>query len=104
MQKYAMLWTVSVLVVSTLVATVVLATLNNEHAGSYITILIGFVTPTVAALLFVFAEVNRVHKDVNSRLTQLVETTEKLARAEGKVEGTREERARVETASQEKQP
>jgi hypothetical protein len=69
-----------------LLAAVLVALFRPGDSTELIVTILGFVAPTVAALLAIL-RVESVHVAVNSRLSELVETTGEAARAVGELEG-----------------
>ena len=59
------------------------------------TALIVAITGLIAALGAVFVQLRQTHALINSRMTQLVETTKLAAQASGELSGARDERART---------
>lgn len=81
----------AIIVLATITIAAVLAILMlrpNEDNTAIIATLLGFVTPIMIALIALTQREN--HLAMNSRLDELVNVTNKLSRAEGKVEGVAE--------------
>lgn len=73
------------------IAIIFIATFRPDSDNTIaLTSIVGFLTPTIGTILALM--IKDIHKDINSRMTQLIETTEKAAHAEGKLEGTRSKR------------
>jgi hypothetical protein len=83
-----------VLCVAGLVGAVLVALFRPGDSTELIVTILGFVAPTVAALVAIL-RVESVHLSVNSRLTELVQATGDAARASGELAGRAASRAEV---------
>lgn len=67
------------------VSIMLITVLQPDNNTIALTSIVGFLTPTIGTILALM--IKDIHKDINSRMTQLIKTTEKAAHAEGKLEG-----------------
>lgn len=86
----AVIISVVVLVVGTLISVVVLAIMLPDHRDA-IGIMVGFVTPIIGGMMALAYGQRQLHLDVNSRLTELVQAKA----AEAKIQGHIDERAGI---------
>jgi hypothetical protein len=56
----------------------------GEMVTQIIAAIVGFLTPTISIILAIM--IKDIHLDINSRMTELLETTRKSALAQGKLE------------------
>jgi hypothetical protein len=89
------LWGIVVITSATIIGVVLLLAFHAAETVAVVASIIGLTAPVIAALLVVFDRMNQIHKELNSRLTELVEATRKAEHAEGVAVGVRQEQART---------